>query len=919
MGRAVREPGEKTFYKGRLMEGNLPASTYRLQLNKSFTFENAAGITGYLSRLGITHLYLSPILKARPGSSHGYDVTDPTRLNPELGGMKGFKKLVEAARGHKMGIVVDIVPNHMAASPGNKWWSDVLANGIDSPFAKFFDIRWEMLSGKILLPVLNEPLDETICKKLIKIVSTGKALFLSYRGYKAPLNIKSCLELLEHAMPAFEATSLYKTLRFENQPEADCRKGRYRQAKELKKSLKHTLEEPRVRQALAKYLEKVNDRPEDIKLIVDQQYYVLDYWKDPSAKLNYRRFFDIDDMIGVRVEDPVVFEKTHSMILKLVCGDFCSGLRVDHIDGLKLPEQYLKRLSRKAPGVYVVVEKILSDQERIKRSWPVCGTTGYDFIKIANELFVNRQGTGRLDGIYRNYTGFQGRFKDIARADKKKAILQMFAPDSGMLACMAARQASLPEAISYAKIRSTLENVTACLPVYRTYIKGRYSDQTDCRHIACAASLARNMDGTDPGTLDYIQKILKLAPGYYTNDGREFTLEWQQWTGAVMAKGYEDTALYNFSRLISLNEVGGDPSSNGINANQFHARIIERNKSQPAGLNASSTHDTKRSEDVRARINVLSEMPGKWACHLAKWTSWNAGKKKILRGSFVPGPDAELFIYQTLLGAWPLESGDIDSFIRRMKSYLVKASREAKIYTNWIQPDSAYEKAVEDFLVSITTQKTANRFLPDFLSFLSGIAFYGAINSLSQVLLKISCPGVPDFYQGSEMWDFSLVDPDNRRPVDYEQKARALDSMLKATHRKTFIADVLDNWQNGRVKLYVINKALEARNRSDQLFQSGEYVPLRVSGSHSHNCLAFARVYGNKRCITLVPRFASRLVAAGTMPVGEVWGKTALLAGEKLAGRYENVFTRKVVEIQEHSPIGSLLYEFPLAMLASCD
>jgi (1->4)-alpha-D-glucan 1-alpha-D-glucosylmutase len=754
------------------MSGQLriPVATYRLQFNKSFRFTDASRLVPYLNRLGISDIYTSPILRARKGSSHGYDVTDPTRLNPELGTGYDLDTLIENLRRRRMGLLLDIVPNHMAIGPENPWWRDVTGKGRDSPFAAFFDTEW------------------------------------------------------------------------------------------------------------------------------------LDFEGSDSKPTGHRRFFDIGDLVGIRVEDPEVFEATHSYILHLVAEGKITGLRIDHIDGLYDPLEYLQRLqqrispSAKSPGFYVVVEKILSGDETLPETWPVCGTTGYDFTNMLNALFVDNEGIKALNNIYSRVTRSDKSFHDLVYEKKKQVMNELF-PDE--IEALGQWLAYLSGQLAAEEASCALLEVTTCLPVYRTYIRAFQTASHDRMYLESAFREAIQRSVASNNALDFLRKVLLLdfPADFNLEDKSEwlnFIMRWQQLTGAVMAKGFEDTALYNYHCITSLNEVGGKPDNPGLSVEDFHKWNLTRIKRWPYTLNATSTHDTKRSEDVRARINVLSEIPDEWEEHLMRWRKWNGAKRLKAGGLSVPEPNTEILLYQTLIGAWPLSTEEVPAFQERLKDYMIKAVREAKAITSWIKVNQEYEDCILNFIDTILQDSADDDFLSDFLKFHKKIACYGALNSISQLLLKITSPGVPDFYQGMELWDFSLVDPDNRRPVDLEKRKRLLDSLIQkeANGKPPPTGEMLSSWQDGRIKLYVTYKALNTRRTYRELFQKGDYIPLKVEGKRRELVCAFVRRYGGKWALVAVPRFFTKLYAVNVPPVGkQVWGDNFLLLPEDAPREWRNVFT----------------------------
>jgi len=786
----------------------IPISTYRLQFSKRFRFKDAELLVPYLNRLGISDLYASPIFSARRGSTHGYDVTDPTRLNPELGTEEEFDALDRELKRYGMGLLLDIVPNHMAASPENPWWQDVLEKGNHSYYTSFFDMNW------------------------------------------------------------------------------------------------------------------------------------LAFGKDKSKQTGHRRFFDIDDLVGIRVEDPSVFEATHSLIFKLIADDKITGLRIDHIDGLYDPLEYLLRLqqniAQQASDVreeicfYVVVEKILAGDETLSEEWPVFGTTGYDFTNMLNALFVNGDGIRDLGKIYSRFTGGQSVFTDIVYKKKKQVMAELFPEEMeaiGQYLNQLAQQDRHTVNLSSEELTEAFIGITACLPIYRTYTRDLEVSPRDKLYLENAVDeVKRRHPNIDSSAINFLRRILTLDfPQSFTtaqNDAwLRFVLKWQQLTGAIMAKGFEDTALYTYNRLLSLNEVGGQPDSMGLSVDKFHRRNLARLKRCPHTLNATSTHDTKRSEDVRARLNVLSEIPEEWEERLIRWSEWNKAKKGKANGLPVPEPNTEIFLYQTLLGAWPFSIREADSLKKRLKEYVIKAAREAKEHTSWLQPNQEYEGLLIEFIESILQTSEENEFLGDFLHFQRRIAFYGAMNSLAQVLLKITSPGVPDFYQGMELWDFSLVDPDNRRPVNFSKRIKLLDKLIQQERlgQQSLAERIMKSWQDGRVKLYVTYKARDIRSADIDVFQGGGYVPLRVGGQRQEHVCAFARNIGDKWALTVAPRLMTGLVNVDTFPCGQqVWGNDKLLLPEDAPQHWLNVFTGEKLEVSNRRKglsLAEIFHIFPVSLL----
>ncbi|MFZ5632241.1 MAG: malto-oligosyltrehalose synthase [Bacillota bacterium] len=947
-----------------------PAATYRIQFNRHFRFADARALVPYLQDLGITDLYASPLLKARRGSPHGYDVTDPTRLNPELGGEEDFAALAETLRQHGMGLLLDIVPNHMAASTENPWWLDVLRNGPGSPYAGCFDIDWNPvrpgLAGKVLLPILGEPYGKVLENRELALEAAEDGLWIRYFDQRLPLSPGSSGRILAGwsgelagvpgcpALPQLAGllNMLEKLSALKDEKELAPAFGR---AWGIFWRLYSTY--PGVKTFTDDKLEVLNGRKGDpqsfdrLDGILSEQYYRLAFWRAAGEKINYRRFFDVSGLVSLRMEEEEVFEATHSLILSLARSGQVTGLRIDHIDGLHDPCSYLARLQDRLsgrgdrPGFYVVAEKILGDDEDLPSGWPVCGTTGYDFLNTLNGIFVDRRGAAELDRLYTGVTGSGEDFETVVYTQKKRVMTELFA---GEVRTLARRLGRLAEEdrwgrdLTLAELEQALVEITARLGVYRTYIKDFNVAARDRFYIERAAAGAVQGNPSAGPACGFLRRVLLLEfPDYLSPDQRtarlHFTMRWQQFTGPVMAKGCEDTALYVYNRLVSLNEVGGHPGTAGIPVEEFHRRNTARMDRWPCTINATSTHDTKRSEDVRARINVLSEIPAAWARRVERWRQWNASQKPLLNGRPVPDGNTELLVYQTLVGAWPLQEEDMADFGDRIRAYLVKAAREAKIHTSWLCPDTEYERSLEKFVTSILEPRDGNLFLQDFTGFQKVTAYYGALNSLGQALLKIASPGVPDFYQGTELWNLSLVDPDNRQPVDFKTRSRLLAELKEeeAGGRLNLAQTLLSCWPDGRIKLYLIYKALNFRRDHRDLFTTGEYIPLAATGpGHEHTC-AFARRLNSRWVLTAVSRLLARLQMSnrparsvdelpetGFLPGEAAWGDSVLILPEQSPGRWLNIFTGEVLKVNGAAgenvlPPAGLFRSFPVALLTS--
>lgn len=963
----------------------VPIATYRLQFNRDFTFNDARALVPYLHRLGISHIYASPIFQARSGSAHGYDVTDPNRLNPELGTQPEFEAMVQELRAHEMGILLDLVPNHMSASPENPWWVDLLENGPSSPYASFFDVDWNPAAGtvrnQIVLPVLGKPYPEVLESGELVLALDEAGLNLRYFDYRLPLEVRSYGPVLSRLMDsdqsgtdsagpilrqlgdiiaAAEGLSPYDATSPQDIP------ARHRSTRRIKEQLlERSKDTPEVSRYLAQILALFNGEPggqsgdpasfDRLHRLLGRQPYRLLYWENGRDRLNYRRFFDIAELAGVRVEDPRVFAATHALALRLAREGKIDGLRLDHIDGLYDPSRYLQRLQTElAAGVdgsppdpaqtfgqsphrspqhssrqsfYVVVEKILAHDELLPSDWPVAGTTGYDFLNALNGVFVDREGFAALVNGYHQITGSTEYFEDVEYANKKRAINELFGPEFRNLTRSLAHLAGLDRYagdLPEGALARALIEVTACLSIYRTYRHGDAISGQDRKFVGRAVAEARRRSaGLDRRALDFVQRVARGEyPEGSSSEQRSqwdrFLARWRQVAGPVMAKGLEDATLYSYNPLVSLNEVGGTPTPERLSIAAFHQHNARQQRDWPHSLNATASHDTKRSEDVRARINVLSEIAGAWNRRLRRWISWNRASKRTVAGQTLPEVNLEVLLYQTLLGAWPLAAEEVPNFKTRLLGYLIKAARETGTHTSWIAPDPGYEVALVHFVEAILEDSEDNRFLADFLKFQKRIARYGALNSLSQTLLKITSPGVPDIYQGLELWDFSLVDPDNRRPVDFGRRAQALDRMPKgvAGEPPSVLDDLLRRWEDGRAKLYLTQQALRIRRELPELFQRGEYIPLAAPGDR---ICAFARRLGDTWALIAAPRFYTRLARRSRLAWNpSVWGGETLELPENSPRMWDNAFTGGSVETlpaTRELPLAAIFESLPIALL----
>ncbi|HZY65097.1 MAG TPA: malto-oligosyltrehalose synthase [Rubrobacteraceae bacterium] len=940
----------------------VPRATYRLQFNKDFTFKDAAGLVPYLADLGVSDLYASPYMKARPGSTHGYDIIDHNALNPEIGTPEDYERLVETLHEHGMGQLLDWVPNHMGVGSDNEWWLDVLENGPASPYARFFDIDWYPtnrgeLRGKVLLPVLGDHYRVVLESGDLKLDFDAEAgaFSINYYEHRCPLDPRTYPVVLEHLsdLPedelALELGSLITA--FGNLPDQETTDEerlaeRVRDAAVHKSRLARLCEEsPEIARAVEECVRRVSGEAgnpesfETLHRVLEEQAYRLVYWRVASDEINYRRFFSVNDLAGIRVEDEQVFEETHRYVLDLVRQGKVDGLRLDHPDGLYDPAGYFRRLQERAgealessgaEPLYVLVEKILAAHEGLPEDWTVAGTTGYEFANLVNGLFVDLASEADMERVYRSFLDRPVDLDELLYGCKKAVMRGELASELNVLSRRLLRLSEYGRRtfdFTINVLRDALTEIVAAFPVYRTYITREGLSEQDRRYVDWAVTQAKKRStAADTSAYDFVHEVLLLnveGPEEYEALAVAFVMKFQQYTGPVMAKGMEDTALYIYNRLVSLNEVGGEPERFGVSVAAFHHLTAERAKRWPHAMLSTSTHDTKRSEDVRARINILSKIPDEWRERLDRWSLLNRSRRREVDGRRAPSPNDEYLLYQSLVGAWPLEELDengLADFRARIEAYMEKALREAQVHTSWVNVNEEYEAAVSDFIEALLTPSETNLFLDEFVPFAREVAWFGALNSLSQTLIKLTSPGVPDIYQGNELWDFSLVDPDNRRPVDYGRR-RELLTKLEGIGTDD-VRSLLESWQDGRPKLHLTRQALTLRRQWPELFETGEYVPLEVHGARADHHVAFARRRGEELAITAAPRLYTGLgaVSGALLPDPDAWSETWIDVSDLPSTTYRNVLTGETVGPEEQDgkamlPAKSLLGSFPVALL----
>jgi (1->4)-alpha-D-glucan 1-alpha-D-glucosylmutase len=996
--------------EGRL-RSRVPVATYRLQFSRAFTFQDAVEVVPYLDALGISDLYASSYLAARPGSPHGYDIADHNRLNPEIGTEEDCERLAAALQARGMGQILDVIPNHMGiAASCNPWWNDVLENGPGSPYAGFFDIDWDpvkrQLANKVLLPILGDQYGRVLENQELTLEYADGGFSLRYHETRLPIAPRSLTLILVHRQEPLTATlgeaepllqeyqSIITALsnlpgRTETAPERV--RERMREKEVIRRRLARLTESCEVvRMSIEETVRIFNGKRGDprsfdlLDSLLNDQAYRLAYWRVAADEINYRRFFDINELAAIRMEDPAVFRETHRLILRLVEEGKVTGLRLDHPDGLFDPPRYFQALQRERVGqvlraplalgpptagpdreeavaraleqfdaacqpdpakrgcrpLYLLAEKILARGERLPPQWAIHGTTGYEFLSLVGGLCVDRDNEKAMTAAYTTFTGQRTPFADLVYESKQLILRVSMSSELNVLGHALSRLAERnrhSRDFTLNSLTHVLREVIACFPVYRTYIHGRGPEvalqDRACVEVAVAFAKRRN-PATNVSIFDFVRDVLLLrylenADEAYRQDQRAFVQKFQQVTAPVTAKGIEDTAFYRYNRLVSLNEVGGEPDRFGLSVEEFHTQCLARLEKWPDSLSATSTHDTKRGEDVRARISVLSEIPREWRAAVGRWHRWNRRYAAEVDGRPAPDRNDEYLLYQTLIGAWPLAPSQdhaLAAFTTRIQQYMLKATKEAKVNTSWINPNEAYDEALRAFASRILEPGPGNRFLADFTAFQEFVGRLGMVNSLAQTLIKIAAPGVPDFYQGTEVWDFSLVDPDNRRPVDFALRAALLADLrerIAAGDLLNLARDLVDHWPDGRIKLYTIHRALTCRRAAADLFRRGAYIPLQAEGARKEHLCAFARQGDGRTVLTVVPRLTARLTDNGTrLPLGrDLWADTWLVLPWDLgSGPCRNLITGVEAE-PSHSeagtalPVGEILADFPVALL----
>ncbi len=978
----------------------VPVSTYRLQVHGGFPLTAARDVVSYLRRLGIDACYTSPYFTAAPGSTHGYDVCNHNEINPELGGAEAHEQFTSALGAAGMGHIVDFVPNHMGISTNtNAWWWDVLESGPSSPAARFFDIDWspvkEELYARLLLPILGDQYGQVLERGELKLSFRDGLLVLTYFDQQLPINPRQAPRVFSLAIEPLTAAlgednpqlhelqSILASLQnmpayTEQHPERMTERQREKEVARARLA-RLVAESPAIREAIDVAVQAFNGRPGDpssfdaLHALLEEQVYRLAYWRTAAHEINYRRFFDINTLAALRVEDPEVFDATHRLLRELIAQNRVNAVRIDHPDGLFDPAQYfdmLQNLAADTRGVargdrpdgrpsrplYVVAEKILSGREALPYRWAVHGTTGYNYLNELNGIFVDGSQARRARRVYSKLTGHTDSFDDVLYESKRLIMETAMASELNVLAHMLDRIAESNRKsrdFTLQSLRTVITEVVACFPVYRTYVDNRGWTPEDRGSLQTAIGRARRRNpAMERSLFDFFWEVMlpresnggtppsgtERRGGYppaneaEASERRRFAMKFQQYTGPVQAKGLEDTAFYRYNVLVSLNDVGGDPSRFGRSVQDFHEANARRARDWPYEMLATSTHDTKLSEDVRARINVVSEIPDEWGREISKWMRSNKAQRALVDGEPAPDRVAEYRFYQVLAGIWPLDADATRApagIVARMQEYMIKAVREAKTYTSWVNVNEAFEQAVARFVEHVLTGPGAAKFLPQFLRFLPRIAWLGMVNSLAQVVLKIGSPGVPDFYQGSELWDFSTVDPDNRRLVDFERRTRALEDVERCASGENGECPRFprDWWMDGRIKLLVTAAGLRLRRRLPELFLDGDYVPLTTEVTVRGGAIVFARTRqtaaGLQAAILVAPRLCAGLwTPEYPLPLGgDAWKTSRVMLSPALAGRtFRNELTGAEVKAtragdQSWIFLGQVFETLPVAIL----
>jgi malto-oligosyltrehalose synthase len=891
-----------------------PVSTYRIQFHKDFTFADFKKVIPYLHELGVKTIYASPIFEAAPGSVHGYDGVNPNKINPEIGTEAELYELSALLKSRSMSWLQDIVPNHMAFHPNNEWFMDVLEKGRQSEYAGFFDIAWtgRLYHGKIMVPFLGAPFDDVLKNGELTLGFENERFVFKYFESTYPLrpaSYEGLLKILQN-----NENELLKTifLKLESVEDAVDFAGKWENVKEDISALFKNHEE-----FLKEILHEINSDKARLLQLLDEQFYQLRFWQETDSRINFRRFFTVNSLICLNIHRPEVFKKYHELVKKLVDDGIFQGLRIDHIDGLYDPANYLKQL-RELVGdnVYIVVEKILHSGEELPQNWPIQGNTGYDFLAMVNNLFTFKNSDNRFDNFYCELTG---ETKSIAEQinEKKSYILHQHMSGELQNLYELFMRSELIRESDYAHMRTEdihtaiAEFLIAC-PVYRFYGATMPLPEDEAAELKKVFKKIKERRQDLTPAVNLLEDVFfkKTAEGneVYNTRALRFYQRCMQFTGPLAAKGVEDTLMYTNARFIGHNDVGDSPENFGLTADEFHALMLERQAQWPMSLNATSTHDTKRGEDVRARLNVLTEMPEEWFSRVNTWREMNAVFKK----GGMPDANDEYFLYQTLIGAFTMP-GCEDNFEERVTAYIEKGLREAKTHSNWTTPNAEYEEAAKNFAQSLL--KTDTEFFKDFTEFHKTIADFGVINSLSQLILRFTCPGIPDTYQGTELWDLSLVDPDNRRTVNYKKRQKFLKDFSQKSGDQ-FFKNLWETRCDGAIKLWLLRELLHLRSENAELFLKGEYFPIQVEGAFKNHVFAFARRFENAWCVVAIPLFLAKLCEGKCEEIFTIeWKDTRIVLPDGAPEGWADVLKKRDVVFKKEIMVGEIFKKLPFRIL----
>lgn len=909
-----------------------PVATYRIQFHKDFTFQDLLPQVPYLASLGIDTIYASPIFKSRAGSTHGYDVTDANTLDPEIGTMEDFEALQQVLKQHNMHWLQDIVPNHMAFHATNRWLMKLFEKGKYSKYYNFFDINWNhpnpKNTGKVMAPFLGAPLDEVLAAGDISIVYEETGFKVKFYENRYAVSMQTWPAILQFIQEnkSENSNALHKiVLDFQPYTKPEIEEAKLKNWGKRKRKFRAALQaDPELENIIKNGIETLNKSKEKLADLLDLQVYSLENWKVTDHEINYRRFFTINELLCLRMEQEEVFKVYHKTTLEFVKKGYFQGLRIDHIDGLLDPLTYLKRLRAAAgPDCYLTIEKILELGEELPENWPVQGTTGYFFLAMVNQLFTRHSAAAQFDEIYTNFIGSKPDYEQMVLEKKIYMLEHHMQGELDNLFALMKEKNLLPPAVDYPEshLKDALKILLASFPVYRLYTNNLPILGQDARVLEFAfdeaEKNARYLKKEFNFFYELFRNIREDLPGK-PEDRLYFLMRSQQFTGPLAAKGVEDTTFYNYNRLISHNEVGDTPEAFGFSIEHFHKVLTEHQETWPLAQNATATHDTKRGEDARMRLNVITELAEEWQSLLTQWQTANKQYLQKLNGEQVPSPNRIYFLYQALLGSYPMAGEPETDFLERVKEAMTKAMREAKRFSNWSEPNEKYEAGVHEFTEGIFSHNAA--FRETFVPFVKKISFYGMLYSLGQTLLKITAPGIPDIYQGCELWDLSMVDPDNRRPVNFEVRKKLLSEMETSLQngRENALESLKANWEDGRIKLFVTQQALKFRQSFPGLFSAGKYLALKTSFEGQAQVLAFARYTESHWCLVLLPLNVVSLSEAGTFPLGEkTWKNATVSLPETAPSAWKNIFTNEKITGTEMLTLAEVFKTFPVAILTS--